>query len=90
MWHVANKIRNANFTYASWCFWSSIKAFVAFSSIVPSKWYNFFMRSSAGSWNGTKHVFNNLSTNNLKQKKKVICSYRHFMTKNGNLRKCEH
>jgi len=26
------------------------------------------MRSSAGSWNGTKHVFNNLSTNNLKKK----------------------
>ena len=74
MWHVANKIRNANFTYASWCFWSSIKAFVAFSSIVPSKWYNFFMRSSAGSWNGTKHVFNNLSTNNLKQKKKLFAA----------------
>jgi hypothetical protein len=72
MWRVANKIRNANFTYASWCFWSSIKAFVAFSSIVPSTWYNFFMRSSAGSWNGTKHVFNNLSTNNLKQKKSYL------------------
>jgi hypothetical protein len=43
-----------------------MKAFVAFSSIVPSKWYNFFIRSSAGSWNGTKHVFNNLSTNNLR------------------------
>jgi hypothetical protein len=25
------------------------------------------MRSSAGSWNGTKHVFNNLSTNNLQE-----------------------
>jgi hypothetical protein len=43
-----------------------MKALVAFSSIVPSKWYNFFMRSSAGSWNGTKHVFNNLSTSNLR------------------------
>jgi hypothetical protein len=25
------------------------------------------MRSSAGSWNGTKHVFNNLSTSNLRR-----------------------
>jgi hypothetical protein len=56
-----------------------MKAFVAFSSIVPSKWYNFFMRSSAGSWNGTRHVFSNLSTNNLQAKetlsaKKILIS----------------
>jgi hypothetical protein len=36
------------------------------------------MRSSAGSWNGTKHVFNNLSTNNLKQKKKSYLQLQTF------------
>uniref|UniRef100_A0A182J7Y2 Uncharacterized protein n=1 Tax=Anopheles atroparvus TaxID=41427 RepID=A0A182J7Y2_ANOAO len=40
----------------SWFFCSSMNAFVALSSMVPSSWYSFFMRSSAGSWYGTRQI----------------------------------
>ena len=51
----------------TWLFWTSMKAFDAFSSMVPKSMNNFFMRSRDSRLNGTKQLFSKRSTKSLKR-----------------------